>query len=301
MHRACFVWELTSPLSGWSTPRPGPVRAFVCACSSWPCTAGRPPGVRFGAPHLSFGPFCLCPLFSPFRAWVARALVLFSLSSLSPLAPPSSSAFCVSRPWVPLALTLFVCSCPPPPCPPPTPPFLFPLSCFSCPVVLCAPVLAGCGVLLFPAWGAPGPGVARSPPPPLFFFCPAPPLQFVCVVPCVACCCGFLCCVLCCGCPPCVFVDCCALSGVFSGGFLWVVLCCAVLSVAVCCAAALIPLSRCVVRVVACFFALVCAATCCAVVKPVGTPVAIFGSLGVYIYEPASRDWLISYSPIHLT
>ena len=35
--------------------------------------------------------------------------------------------------------------------------------------------------------------------------------------------------------------------------------------------------------------------------KPVPTPVAIFGSLGVCIYVPASRHWLISYSPIHLT
>ena len=35
--------------------------------------------------------------------------------------------------------------------------------------------------------------------------------------------------------------------------------------------------------------------------KPVRTPVAIFGSLGVCIYAPASRHWLISYSPIHLT
>ena len=35
--------------------------------------------------------------------------------------------------------------------------------------------------------------------------------------------------------------------------------------------------------------------------KPVRTPVAMFGSLGVCIYVPASRHWLISYSPIHLT
>ena len=34
--------------------------------------------------------------------------------------------------------------------------------------------------------------------------------------------------------------------------------------------------------------------------KPVRTPVAIFGSLGVCIYVPASRHWLISYSPVHL-
>ena len=36
-------------------------------------------------------------------------------------------------------------------------------------------------------------------------------------------------------------------------------------------------------------------------VKPVRTPVAIFGSIGVCIYVPASRHWLISYSPNHLT
>ena len=37
------------------------------------------------------------------------------------------------------------------------------------------------------------------------------------------------------------------------------------------------------------------------VVKPVRTPVAILGSLGVCVYVPASRHWLISYSPLHLT
>ena len=36
-------------------------------------------------------------------------------------------------------------------------------------------------------------------------------------------------------------------------------------------------------------------------VKPVRTHVAIFGSLGVCIYRPASRHWLISYPPTHLT
>ena len=43
-----------------------------------------------------------------------------------------------------------------------------------------------------------------------------------------------------------------------------------------------------------------CAMWAC-VLKPVRTPVAIIGSLGVCIYVPASRHWLISYSPIHLT
>ena len=36
-------------------------------------------------------------------------------------------------------------------------------------------------------------------------------------------------------------------------------------------------------------------------VKPVRTPVAIFGSLGVCTYGPASRHGLILYSPIRLT
>ena len=36
------------------------------------------------------------------------------------------------------------------------------------------------------------------------------------------------------------------------------------------------------------------------IVKPVRTPSAILGSLGVCIYVPASRHWLISYSPVHL-
>ena len=35
--------------------------------------------------------------------------------------------------------------------------------------------------------------------------------------------------------------------------------------------------------------------------KPVRTPVAILGSLGVCNYVPASRHWLILYSPFHLT
>ena len=37
-----------------------------------------------------------------------------------------------------------------------------------------------------------------------------------------------------------------------------------------------------------------------AILKPVRTPVAILGSLGVCIYVPASRHWPISYSPIRL-
>ena len=45
---------------------------------------------------------------------------------------------------------------------------------------------------------------------------------------------------------------------------------------------------------------MVCRPTKASLLKPVQTPVAILGSLGVCIYVPASRHWLISYSPIHL-
>ena len=194
-------------------------------------------------------------------------MLVFFFSSLSPPAPPLSPAFCASWPRVPLALALFVFFS-----------FFVFLSCVSCPLVLCAPVLAGCGVLLFPASGALGP------------LPPRPPVPFVCVVPCVACCCGFTCCVSCCGCPPGVVVGCFALCGVSSGGFLWVVLRCAGPSVAaVCSATALVPLSRCVVRVVACCLALVCVPACCAVVSlcrvpllPVSWPRAWSGALGCY-------------------
>ena len=51
----------------------------------------------------------------------------------------------------------------------------------------------------------------------------------------------------------------------------------------------------------ACFLPPVCSFPGFDSLKPVRTPVAILGSLGVCIYVPASRHWLISYSPIHLT
>ena len=57
-------------------------------------------------------------LFSLFGAGVARASVVclvsfFRVCSFSPLALPLSPAFSASRPWIPLALALLVCSYPP--------------------------------------------------------------------------------------------------------------------------------------------------------------------------------------------
>ena len=49
------------------------------------------------------------------------------------------------------------------------------------------------------------------------------------------------------------------------------------------------------------FRAFVCFVCLWRLLKPVRTPVAIFGSLGVCIHGPARRHLLISYSRIHLT
>ena len=146
MHRGCCVRTPTPPLSRWSTPRPGP--ACVCVCLLFLAWSGRPSsGARFGAPHLSFGRFVLLLSSAPYGLGLPVLRVFFfwllsPLFSLSPRAPPLSPAFCTSRPWVPWALALFVCSCPP--LPPPFFLLLFVLSsCVSCPLAPCAPALAG--------------------------------------------------------------------------------------------------------------------------------------------------------------
>ena len=55
MHRGCFVWTPTPPLSGRRTPRPGPVRVWVrvlfLAGSGGPASRA-----RSGAPHLLLWP-----------------------------------------------------------------------------------------------------------------------------------------------------------------------------------------------------------------------------------------------------
>ena len=121
MHRRCFVWTPTPPLSGPRTPRPGPARVCVCV----PCLAGwgRPASrARFGAPHVSFGRswFALC-LFGPLPGGVAPLVVVVgffcfffvSFPLLPLIAPPLSLALRVFRPRVPWALAS-CCTAPPP-------------------------------------------------------------------------------------------------------------------------------------------------------------------------------------------
>ena len=160
MHRGCFVWTPTPPLSGRRTPRPGPAR--VCLCVLFLAGSGGPASrARFG--RLTF-PLAAWSFFfvRPPPGWGCPCcLLFFSLSFfLSSLAPPLSPAFCASQPRVHCALALFVCSCPPPF-------FFFPFVRFSCPLAL-FPLCSRC---LFPALSAPGLGFARFPPPPPPLFC----------------------------------------------------------------------------------------------------------------------------------
>ena len=63
VHRGCFVWAPTPPLSGRRTPRPDPVRA--CACLPLLAGLGGPASrARFGAPHLFLWPFPVLSLFA---------------------------------------------------------------------------------------------------------------------------------------------------------------------------------------------------------------------------------------------
>ena len=121
MHRGCFVWTPTPPLSGRRTPRPGPVRVWVCVLS-WRGRAGRPPGRVLVRLTFSCGRSCcsLC-LLGPLRAGVAL-LVLF-LWFFSPLVRPPclrrsvfSGPGCLG-PWrlVVLLPPLFCFFSPPPP------------------------------------------------------------------------------------------------------------------------------------------------------------------------------------------
>ena len=114
VHRGCFMWTPTPPVSGRRTPRPGPVRARVCrlllARSGGPASRA-----RFGAPHLFLWPVlvlslfarpppgCACPV-----SGCCCVLFFFFFPFSAPLLSP---AFCVFWPGVPLALA----SCLPPP------------------------------------------------------------------------------------------------------------------------------------------------------------------------------------------
>ena len=129
--------------------------------------AGLPGAFWCASPFL--WPFCPLSLFGPLRARVARASgfpPFIFLSSLSPLAPQLSLAFCASRPWVPLALASFMCACPPPP-PPSLSLSLSPPVIFFCFVFFSfsrAPLV--CAFPLFPALGALSLGALWLPAPP---------------------------------------------------------------------------------------------------------------------------------------
>ena len=189
MHRGCFVWTMTPPLSGRRTPRPGPARVCVCV----PCLAGwggPASRERFDAPHLSFcrSWFALC-LFSPLRAGVAPFVVVVGFCSFSPSPPllrPRCVLLCVFSGPACLGPWRLV----------PPPPFFFP------PPPLCAP--------LSPALRVFRPGGPRA----LASCCPPPSCRLWCsclvwsslgVFPVVSCspvlCPVALCCrvVLCCG------------------------------------------------------------------------------------------------------
>ena len=139
MHRGCFVWTPTPPLSGQRTPRPGP----ACVCLYVPCLAGSggpASRARSGAPHLPLRRswFALC-LFGPHRAGVALFVVVvgFLFFFPFPLPPPRCtivvSCLRVFRPRVPWALA----SCPPPPF------FLAPHPPLVVSGVSCSPVAGG--------------------------------------------------------------------------------------------------------------------------------------------------------------
>ena len=173
MHRGCFVWTPTPPISGRRTPRPGPARVCVCV----PCLAGLgglASWARSGAPHLSFGRswFALC-LFGPLQAAVALFVVVvgFFLFSFLPsslrlrcvvlcvfsgpgclgpwrlIPPPFFCFFFGPPPLLPLAFPAFLG--------PLRPPFffwffLFPFLFFFLPVVRCEGGLCVFGRLVCP-------------------------------------------------------------------------------------------------------------------------------------------------------
>ena len=75
MHRGCFVWTPTPPLSRQRTPRPGPVGSCVCLLS-WSGRAGWPPRRVLMRLTFSCGPsWCSLCLLRPLRARVTLRVV----------------------------------------------------------------------------------------------------------------------------------------------------------------------------------------------------------------------------------
>ena len=203
MHWGRLVWTSTPPLSGSEDTTPGSrVCVFVRALFGWVGRAGLPGAL--GCASTFLWPFCPSSLFRPwglglpvlgFFFFFSRFFAFLFPLSFSPPAPLLTPAFCASRPGCPWPWR--------PSFSPAPPPFVFPFPfppCVSRPLVLRAPPLAGCGVLLFPATGAPGLCVARFAPPFHLFVAPPPvpcasvcwrallPAAVLCACPWVSCC-----------------------------------------------------------------------------------------------------------------
>ena len=179
MVRRVLTWSLTRPVSrtvrlstGYSVGAPGlfrvdadtaPLgsedttpgsRACVCACSSWPGRAGRPPGrvlARLTFPLAVLGALFACS--APSGRGLPRLWLL--LCFFFPCCAPVVS--CLACFPTPVALGLGVLS--------PPPPFFCPLPPLCAP--RCLPLFVFCGLGCL----GPQPLVAPPPPPPPFF-CP---------------------------------------------------------------------------------------------------------------------------------
>ena len=149
MHRGCFLWTPTPPLSGRRTPRPDPTRVCVRAL------LGRVGRAGLSGAFWCASPFLLAVLGALFACsapserglpclWLLLGFFCFPFPSL--VAPPLHPALCIFRHLVPWALA----SCRPPPLSSVRPV----VSCFSC----------------FPAPGAWGLGLLLPVSPPAFFF-----------------------------------------------------------------------------------------------------------------------------------
>ena len=163
MHRGCFVWTPTPPLSGRRTPRP-------CACRAWPGRAGRPPWrvlVCLTFPLAGLGALfaCLAPSgLGLTRSWLLLGCFFFSVF-FPP--PPRCASFVSCFACFPAsgALGLGVLLPPPPP-----PPLFFPPPPWLRPRCLLLCVFSGLGCL------GPWRHVAPPPPSPPFLFFAPPPL-----------------------------------------------------------------------------------------------------------------------------
>ena len=152
VHRGCFVWTPTPPLSGRRTPRLGPAR--VCVCVPFLAGSGGPDSrARSGAPHLSFSRFwCALCLFGPLGLGLPCLWLLLGFFFPLSVAPPLSPALRVFQPRGALGLGVLL----------PSP--HFPFFLFLHPRCLWRFLFSGPGCL----W--PLRPVVPPPPPPFCFF-----------------------------------------------------------------------------------------------------------------------------------